>query len=333
MTKHLIFGGSGFTGRHLAHALIAAGETPVVLDVREPEDHALREYCVAADVTNPDSLAPIALDDDDIVYNLAARQYHEAVPHRGREQFFDAVNAAGARNILEWMEARSGRRLVQFSTDMVYGLPQEVPVTTDHPLRPIGEYGGSKKKAEAVCQEFRTKGFHITIFRPRLIVGPGRIGVLAKLFRLIDRGLPVPLIGDGSNAYQMVSVYDCVSAALAAVGKGVPNDTFNLGSANPPQVRQLLRELIKTAGSRSFLLPTPAFLTQGVLRLLDRSGVSVLYPEQFEIADKTLIVDISKTISQLDWTPRFGDTAMMLAAYEDFHASGRLVAENSSVQA
>jgi dTDP-glucose 4,6-dehydratase len=78
-----------------------------------------------------------------------------------------------------------------------------------------------------------------TIFRPRLIAGAGRLGILVKLFELIRRGLPVPMIGNGTNRYQMVAVEDCVSAALLAV-EGCPTGPFNLGSDAPPMVRDLL---------------------------------------------------------------------------------------------
>ncbi|OWK24487.1 hypothetical protein AJ87_21295 [Rhizobium yanglingense] len=84
--------------------------------------------------------------------------------------------------------------------------------------RPIGPYGRSKVGAERLlmqaCREF---GLHATIFRPRLIAGAGRLGILTKLFRLIRAGLPIPLIGAGKNRYQMIAVEDCVAAALAAV--------------------------------------------------------------------------------------------------------------------
>ncbi len=35
-------------------------------------------------------------------------------------------------------------------------------------------------------------------FPPRLIIGPGRLGILEKLFKLINYNLPVPMIGSWS---------------------------------------------------------------------------------------------------------------------------------------
>ena len=51
-------------------------------------------------------------------------------------------------------------------------------------------------------------------------MGPGRLGVMKKLFEAIAQNKPVPLIGNGLNYYQMVSVKDCANAAILAANKG-----------------------------------------------------------------------------------------------------------------
>lgn len=187
--------------------------------------------------------------------NLAANQYHGEVPKDAREFFF-ATNSTGACNILDWAFKKGIRKCILFTTDMVYGKPQHLPVAEGHPKNPFGFYGQSKMEAEAHAHEFRQKGMNITIFRPRMIVGPGRMGILRKLFKLIDLNLPIPLIGSGRNHYQMVSVHDCVSALLKGVEHGCPNSEYNLGSKNPPTVRELLLNLIRSANSKSVLIPT-----------------------------------------------------------------------------
>jgi dTDP-glucose 4,6-dehydratase len=282
-------------------------------EIAAPDVEAVR-----LDITDAGSLEALALGPDDVVYHLAARQYHLPVPSEGRTAFFEDVNTAGTQNLLRHMQKGEARRLVFFSTDMVYGLPQAVPVRPDHPIRPLGPYGESKAKAEALCREYRDEGMDITILRPRLIVGPGRLGVLAKLFGLIRAGLPVPLIGNGTNRYQMISVFDCVSAARAAVAAGLPAGAYNLGSANPPLVRDLLREVIRTAGSRSILVPTPARAVKATLSALDRLGRPVMYREQYAIADIDCIVDIGQTEAALGWTPRDSDGDMRAQAYDEF---------------
>ena len=318
--KHVIVGGCGFTGRHLRSRLRERGEEVLVVDL----PHAIAAAGLGtqdawpADLEDPAAVASIPVEEDDVVHHLAARQFHGAVPRRRRLSWFAAVNVAGTERLLERMVQVACRRLIFFSTDMVYGLPQQLPVPTDHPRQPLGPYGASKRRAEDLCSDFRSRGLAVTIFRPRLIVGPGRLGVLAKLFTLIERGWPVPLIGDGTNHFQMISVFDCVSAIEAALDHDVPDDVFNLGSIDPPTVRELLGDVISRAGSRSRLAPLPAGPVKGALTLLDALGLPLLYAEQFKIADESYLVDITRTISALKWRPRYDDVDMVTAAYADF---------------
>jgi len=209
--------------------------------------------------------------------------------------------------------------MIFFSTDMTYGIPDHTPIPESHPQRPIGPYGRSKLAAEQLirqaCGDF---GLQATIFRPRLIAGAGRLGVLSKLFRLIKSGLPVPMIGSGRNRYQMVSVEDCVTAALTAVALGCPSGPFNLGSANPPTVRELLQALIARVGSRSVVMPMPALIIQPMLSIFDRIGVTLLYPEQFAIANLDYVLDTAAASRILGWTAQKGDIEILHEAYLGF---------------
>lgn len=316
---HVVLGAAGFTGRQLVKQLVELGEEVIASDLRpRPADTPHGVPWFVADLCQPESVAGLPLSADDTVYHLAARQYHLAVPRTRRDEWFAEVNVGGTNNLLRHMSGCQCRRLVYFSTDMVYGPPKTSPVTTRHSLNPAGPYGRSKKQSEELCRQFRQDGMAISIMRPRLIVGPGRLGILEKLFALIRRGLPVPLIGSGRNRYQMVSVHDCVAAAILAVRAGLPNREFNLGSADPPRVRDLLAELIERVGSRSVLLPSPASAVKATLALLDKLGLTLLYPDQFAIADAEYVLDISETRDVLGWAPQYRDADMLADAYRVF---------------
>jgi dTDP-glucose 4,6-dehydratase len=317
--RHIITGGSGFTGGHLATALIRRGEKPVIFDLEEPKAANGSIEFVKGDIREPDALKKIGFGSEDVVYHLAARQFHFGVPRRDRDAWFADVNVNGTRCLLEAMSAGAARRMIFFSTDMTYGIPRETPVPPSHPQQPIGPYGRSKVQAEQLLLQARTDfGLKATIFRPRLIAGAGRLGILAKLFRLIQTGLPVPMIGAGKNRYQLIAVEDCVAAALAALGKDCPAGPFNLGSEAPPTVRELLRELIVRAGSRSILVPTPASVLQPALSLLDNLGLTLLYPEQFEIANIDYVLDTGVTTARLGWSPTRSDIDIIFDAYKGF---------------
>lgn len=315
--RHIVTGGSGFVGERLAAALHARGEPVIIFDPAEPKGAATDWVC--GDVRQPDDLRKLAFGPGDTVYHLAARQFHGPVPRQRRDAWFADVNASGTRRLLDAMASGGTRQLVFFSTDMTYGRPDLTPVPPDHPLRPIGPYGRSKRAAELMIRGAADEfGLRATVFRPRLIAGAGRLGILARLFRLIELGLPVPMIGSGRNRYQMIAVEDCVAAALRAVERGLPAGPFNLGSDEPPTVRELLADLIARAGSRSMLLPTPARAVQAVLAALDGIGATLLYPEQYAIADADYVLDTSATRAALDWTPARRDQDIIFDAYRHF---------------
>jgi dTDP-glucose 4,6-dehydratase len=317
--RHVIVGGDGFVGRHLARLLIDRGEQVVIAGIRQSDlDIYARVPFVRVDVTRPEEVAALEVGPDDVVYHLAARMLVPIKPRAQRQEWFLTVNHAGTETLLQHVHARGCTRFIYFTTDMVYGHTRSVPKTEDHPRVPLGPYGGSKLASEEACERYRAQGMRVTVFRPRLIIGPGRLGILARLFRLIDLGLPVPVIGNGRTHYQFISVFDCASAAAAAAAKGVPNAAYNLGSLDPPTVDDLLRRLIREAGSRSFLLHAPAALVKPVLGALDWAGLPLMDPEQYLIADEDCIVDVSKAERELGWRPRYRDDDMLLAAYREY---------------
>lgn len=322
--KHVIFGGNGFVGRHLARELLARGDDVVICDIEKTDlDIYDSAQYVDLDITYPEAFLQLDLASEDIVHHYAARLLVPIVKKKARHDYFWSVNFHGTRNVLEFCRSRGVNKVLYFTTDMVHGHTQTVPKQEDHPRVPIGPYGAAKAASELLCEEFRQYGMNISIFRPRLIIGPGRLGILESLFKLIDANLPVPVIGNGKNHYQFISVFDCVSAILSAVEKGVPNSIYNLGTANPPLVRTLLADLIKEAGSRSFVLPTPAWAVKRTLAMLDNVNRPIMDPEQYMIADETCILDVSKAKQELGWEPTFSDEDMLVEAYRDYRAAKR----------
>ena len=319
--KHIIFGGDGFVGRHLAERLVQDGEEVLVADIVKSDlPHYARARFVRCDVTDTDDVMKVEIGPDDMVYNMAAKMLSPLQVRSKRWQFFWPVNYYGAENIMKATAKSGANRLVQFTTDMIYGHTVQSPQTEDHPAKPLGEYGKSKWATEQLAAEWRKRGMSISLFRPRLIIGPGRLGILEKLFKLIDWNLPVPMIGSGRNPYQFISVFDCAEAARAAWKAGVPNEAYNLGSLNPPPVKKLLGDLIRHAGSKSILIPTPGWAVKRTLDLLDLLNMPIMDPEQYLIADEDCVLDVSKAGRQLGWVPQYRDEDMLIAAYSEYRA-------------
>lgn len=325
--RHVIIGGDGFVGRHLAPKLVADGEEVIVADIVKSDlKHYRAARHVQCDVTDPASIAALGIKADDMVYNLSAKMLSPIQVRAKRHEFFYPVNYHGTVNIIIAMDKAGAPRLVHFTTDMIYGHTVTHPMTEEHPVSPLGEYGMSKWETEQLAAEWRKRGMSISLFRPRLIIGPGRLGILEKLFKLIDWNLPVPMIGSGRNPYQFISVFDCAEAARLAWKAGVPNEAYNLGSLNPPPVRKLLGDLIRHAGSKSILLPTPGWAVKRTLDLLDLMNMPIMDPEQYLIADEDCVLDVSKGERQLGWVPQYRDEDMLIAAYSEYRAKKTAIA-------
>lgn len=318
--KHIIFGGDGFVGRYIARDLLARGDQVLICD-KVKSNLPVYDFAtfMEVDVRDADAVGRVPVEAGDIVYNMAARLLMPPVKKKDRYETFFPVHVNGTRNILEHMNRTGADKLVQFSTDMVYG-PSEMPppIPTTHPRNPIDAYGKSKKECEDLCRSWRERGMHISLFRPRMIMGPGRLGLLQNLFKLIDASLPVPTIGNGKNRYQFISVFDCASFAVQAADLGCPNGEWNLGSVNAPPVRELLQRLIRHAGSRSIVMPTPAFAVKAVLAALDAIDHPLLTREQYAIADEDYVVDVEDLRDAYGRVPQGTDEEMIIAAFDEY---------------
>jgi dTDP-glucose 4,6-dehydratase len=310
----LVTGAAGLVGRELIGQLAAAKHAVRGVDLLSSEPP------VGADGFLGDlldaSFCQRACDGIKTVIHAAARQYHSNVPSWGRRRFFDA-NVRMTRNLVEAAVSAGASHVVFISSDMVYGLPAGKPLTEEDRPRPIGPYGASKLASEEICLAARRRGLRVTIFRPRLIIGPGRLGVLKKLFDRIRAGHSVPMLGDGGNRYQMVAVSDVIAACRLAIQNPV-DAVLNLGSAHPPTVRFLLASLCKRADSPSILKPLPRRVARAGLWSLHALRMGPLSPEQFRIADVDYLLDTSRAAEVLGWHPQFSDADMLWSAYETY---------------
>lgn len=323
--KHVLIGGNGFVGRETVRLLSERGEDEiVVVDLAEsfnshPQKQQPGLSYLSADVSKKGALDSIHLESDDVVHHLATKLITPNEPRFGREEFFRICAVDGTTELLAWMKRQNNKNLVFWSTDMVYGPALETPRTENHPKHPFGPYGRSKVAAEKIVMSAVEAGdITCTIFRPRLILGAGRLGIFELLFRTLDRGRPIPLIGQGVNKFQFVSVTDCARATLLAAQKGCPNGVYNLGTDNSPTSYDLMRNFLNRTGSKSRLIKTPGWLVKNILRLLNIFKIAPMDPEQYEIADLDVELDTTAVKRDLGWAPTQTDDELIFAAYRAY---------------
>ena len=328
--RHILIGGAGFLGLEITEQLILKNnkfrdaQQVVILD-KEFSRKTLSKLkeakvkTIKVDISQPHELEKVSLYKNDIVHHLASNLIIPNKPRFNRYTYFSNTTVDGTNLLLNWMSKNGCTSLIFWSTDMVYGYVKSAPVTEAEIPAPLGPYGKTKVIAEnMILNAVAEQGLKATIFRPRLIIGPGRLGILTKLFKLIETNLPVPIIGPGNNRFQFVGVSDCANASIMAAQLGCPSGIFNLGSSKPPTTKSLLNEFIKRVGSKSKVLPMNSFFIKSVLKRLNTLGLSPMDPEQFRIADQDAVVDIQKVKNKLRWTPVQDDLEMLLSAYETY---------------
>ena len=184
--RFIVTGGSGFVGKALINRLSSLYPDIEIHNIDlTPNDSSisnLKNHSI--DIRNLDNLMSFKLNKDDVVYHLAANIFNEMIPYRTkRAVWFKELNIGGTKNILTAMKKMHVKRIAFVSTDMVYGTPETNPVLVSHTLKPNGPYGESKVEAERLVWQFSNNTDNKSIiFRPRVIVGPGRFGLLNKLF-------------------------------------------------------------------------------------------------------------------------------------------------------
>ncbi len=307
-----ISGGAGFLGLHLARRLLADGHAVRSLDLvplDEPElELAVEE--LRGDVRDPAAAGRFAEGADVLVHAAAA------LPIRGSGGEIRSVNVDGTATVLAAAREAGVGRAILVSSTAVYGIPETHPIDEGSPLRGVGDYGRSKIEAEHVAQGFTARGLAIVVLRPKTFIGPERLGVFEILFDWIREGRRIPVLGDGSNRYQLLAVEDLVEAVLRSAEADVPGETLNVGATEFGTVRSDLEALIAHAGSSSRLRPVPARPAELGLRALELARLSPLAEWHYKTAHRDSYVDVSKAERLLGWQPRYSNIEALTRTYD-----------------
>ena len=310
--KWAISGGAGFLGLHLARRLVADGHEVRTLDLAPLDDSELEGSVdeLRGDVRDPSAAARLVEGADVLVHAAAA------LPIQASRGSIRSVNVEGTAVVfVAALEAGVGRAVLISST-AVYGIPKHHPLREDAPLVGVGHYGESKIDAERVARRAARRGLETVILRPKTFVGPERLGVFEILFDWIREGRRIPILGDGSNRYQLLAVEDLVAATLSAADADVAGETFNIGATEFGTVRSDLEGLIAHAGSGSRLRPVPARPAELALRGLELAHLSPLAEWHYRTAHRDSFVDVSKAQRELGFKPRLSNEQALCETYD-----------------
>lgn len=310
-------GGAGFLGYHVVNHFHEKNpdEPFVLLDIADyvESDYPEGTQFLQVDIRDREGMRK-ALEGRELSCLIHAAA---ALPLWKPEDIM-STNVEGTRNVVEVARELGIPRVVYVSSTAVYGIPDVHPLYEDHPMEGVGPYGISKVQAEEVCLKLRAEGMVLPIIRPKTFIGTARLGVFQILYDWVESGCKIPVIGDGSNRYQLLEVEDLCHAIWLCVTSDpeLCNDTFNVGAEEFRTVREDVGALCEYAGSGARVMGTPAGLVKAALAFLEALHLSPLYKWVYGTADTDSFVSVDKIKQRLGWSAQFSNAEALIRSYQ-----------------
>lgn len=307
MKRILVIGGAGYIGSHACKALARAGYSPICFDslVRGYRRAVQWGPLIEGDLCDLSAIDHAIAETKPIaVLHFAAFSYvGESV---SEPTMYYRNNVVGTLNLLDSMRRHCVNCLVFSSTCATYGIPEKLPLTEDHPQRPVSPYGASKLMVERMLADFSfaygLRAISLRYFNAAGADVDGEIGeqhdpethLIPLVLAAAKSQLPVTIHGgdydtvDGTCIRDYVHVADLADAhvlALQALLGGAASNAYNLGNGRGYSVREVISAAETVTGAA---IPTII----GGRRLGDPS---------------VLVGDAGKFIAELGWTIKHSD--------------------------
>lgn len=311
-SRVLVTGGAGFLGINLCRYLLGRGYSVRVLDIA-PFEYPERPVVdvVRGDVRNPGTVAR-CLSEVDVVVHAAA-----ALPLSDQEEIF-STDFEGTRTVLDAARRQGISRLIFISSTSVYGIPDHHPVREGDELKGVGPYGVAKIEAEILCEAARVEGLCVSILRPKSFVGPERLGVFELLYDFAFQGRNFPVLGPGTNLYQLLDVEDvcqaihlCMTCAPADA-----NETYNVGAREFGTLGESFQAVLDRAGHGGHVVSIPAGPAVFALRMLERLHLSPIYEWIYATAACDSVVSTERIEARLGFAARFSNRQALVRNYD-----------------
>ncbi len=252
MRSHLIIGGGGFIGRHVARELSRAGETVLLAGRhppagRMPSDLAGQVQFEAVELGSADWDRLVAKAD--VVHFYAWGSLPATANANPGGDLLN--NVSPLISMLDALNRRGdGRVIFTSSGGTVYGRPQRIPVPEDHALGPINAYGAGKAAAEIYLSLFRSMhGMDCRIARLSNPFGAGQNisrgqGALTTFIQHAVANEPINIWGTGTVVRDYIHIYDAAKClAILANAPRMPDYIFNVGSGVGVSLNELISAL------------------------------------------------------------------------------------------
>jgi UDP-glucose 4-epimerase len=277
----LVTGGAGYIGSHICVELLAAGHSVTVFD--NFSNSAPESLARVARITGKTPALVRADVRDRVALTAALRESKaSAVIHcAGLKAVGESVqmplayydnNVVGTLRLLEAMAECDVRTLVFSSSATVYGDPQRLPLTEDHPLSATNPYGRSKLMIEDILRDLQLSdpAWRLGILRYFNPVGAHVSGLIGEdprdvpnnlmpyvaqvaigrrdLLQVWGNDYPTP---DGTGVRDYIHVVDLALGHLRALERLQAHEggfTVNLGTGVGYSVLDMVRAFEQASG-------------------------------------------------------------------------------------
>lgn len=293
--KILVTGGAGFMGSNMVHHLLETRSDVevVVLDkltycgnlenLRDFEGNSRYRF-VKGDIADQKTVDAVVGQGVDVILNYAAETHVDRSILDPTAFLYTEV--IGTYNLLEAAKKFGVEKMVQVSTDEVYGSTVDGVFTEETRFDPSSPYSAAKAGADHLCSAyFKTYGTPVVVTHSCNFYGPYQYPEkVIPLFitNLIERK-KVPLYGDGSNVREWIFTEDHCSAIESVMNKAASGSVYNIGTEYRVSNLELTQKILTLMGAG----------TEMIEHVKDRPGHDFRYA-----------VDHGKLTSELGWEPK-----------------------------
>ena len=252
MVEVLITGASGFTGTALASRLSTEpGFGLHLVSRREPPRNVCpwkRYY--PADFHDPETTRAILKEvRPDWIFHLAG-----ALKGTAAELF-----QANVQNTIHLLEGAAAvvqhARILLIGSAAEYGTPvNDLPISEEHPCRPVGPYGVSKHAMTLAGLDFSKRTpLQVNVARSFNLIGPN-VPPSLLLGAIIERARQALgaekdfiTVGDVSPERDFIDVRDAADAYVTIMKSRSRGEVFNVCSGRPTMIREVVKETLRHA--------------------------------------------------------------------------------------
>lgn len=293
----LVTGANGFVGQELCKRILserrrlrAASRSGMAFDGADN---------VTFDIERAD-LAPF-VQGVEVIVHLAARAHQLDDKAADPLAAFRRVNRDASVRLMQAAAQNSVKRFVYVSSIGVNGnrTIAHHPFTEADLPQPQEPYAISKYEAELELAELAAaSGVELVVVRPPLVYGPNAPGNFARMIKLVNTGLPLPL-GAIDNVRSFIYVRNLVDALLVcALRPQAVGRIYVVSDGEDISTPGLVAAIATMMNKPVRLLPVPPKLLSVLLKIVGKAGL-------FDKLAGSLQVDSSKIRNELDWHPPF----------------------------